>query len=81
MALDFNASKTLKLSGTNVQLFFKVFNLLDRDNPVNVFGDTGLADFTLREARNPGAAATWFTQPGLYSEPRRVQVGARISIN
>ena len=81
LALDFNASKTLKLSGTNVQLFFKVFNLLDRDNPVNVFGDTGLADFTLREARNPGAAATWFTQPGLYSEPRRVQVGARISIN
>ncbi len=78
-SVDFTASKNLRISNLDVQLFLRIFNLLDLDNPVNVFGDTGLADFTLREGRSTGADPTWFKQPHLFSEPRRIQVGTRIN--
>ena len=34
-----------------IQLYAKVFNLLDSGNPNNVYTDTGEAGFTLQETR------------------------------
>jgi len=52
-----------------------MFNILDSKNPVNVFGDTGEADFTFN-SRALQADQTFFVRPDFFSEPRRIQVGA-----
>lgn len=78
--LDFNVFKNIKYAGMNFQLFLKVFNLLDSDNPVNIFTDTGQVDYTLYMLTRPDDAdEDWFDIPSFYSEPRRIQVGTKIS--
>jgi len=60
----------------------KVFNLFDADNPVNVFGDTGRPDYSLFLLRHAEQADdTFYDVPVFYSEPRRIQIGTRISFN
>lgn len=77
--VDFNLYKNFKIDRFNLQVFMKIFNLLDAENPVVVYGDTGRPDYTLLLlAQAAQADPTWFDNPSFYSEPRRVQVGARI---
>jgi outer membrane receptor protein involved in Fe transport len=80
---DFTLSKNLKVS-----LFGRVFNLLDRLNQVNVFDDTGKADFTTDRNRTILTVGTrtpvnlvdeFYTNPTYYSEPRRIEVGTTIT--
>jgi outer membrane receptor protein involved in Fe transport len=92
-SVDMLAQKELEISGLNLVVFLKVFNLLDRLNEVNVFDDTGRATYTLAIARGEGAAvdqhiglvdgvhpmSEYFTNPGNYSDPREVLVG--VSLN
>ncbi len=74
--VDLRAYKTFKYGIFNLQVFARIFNLFDAKNPTNVYGDTGLADFTFQE-RNPHDA-TWFTNPSFYSPPRSIQIGLRL---
>ncbi len=80
---DFALTKNLKVS-----LFGRVLNLFDRLNQVNVFDDTGKADYTTdrdRTIRTIGPATPvnsvdeWYTDPTRYSEPRRIEVGTTIT--
>jgi len=80
---DFNLTKNL-----NVSLFGRVLNLFDRLNQVNVFDDTGKADFTTdrdRVIRTIGprtevnSVDEFFTNPTNYSEPRRIELGTTIT--
>jgi outer membrane receptor protein involved in Fe transport len=81
---DFSLAKNLKIS-----VFGRVFNLLDRLNQVNVFDDTGQADFTTDRNRailtnqNPQTPVNlideFYTNPTHYSEPRRIEVGTTIT--
>ncbi len=73
--LDFTAFKNFNFSSYRVKLFAKLFNIFDAKNPVNVFGDTGEADFTFN-SRSLQADQTFFVRPDFFSEPRRIQVGA-----
>jgi len=78
--VDFNIYKNFVYSNFNIQVFMKIFNLFDNENPVVVYGDTGRPDYTLLLlAQAAQADATWFDNPGYYSEPRRIQIGTRIS--
>ena len=77
--VDFTAYKNLKLGPTNFQLFVRIFNLLDTKNPVNIFGDTGDADYTLQMTQAFMADPGWFVRPEFYSRPRRVQIGTKIN--
>lgn len=79
---DFTLTKTAKLS-----LFARVFNLFDTLNQVNVFDDTGKADFTTDRNRTistigPSTAVNlvdeWYTNPTNFSEPRRIEVGTTL---
>jgi hypothetical protein len=66
--------------------FVRVFNLLDTENEVNVFDDTGRAGFTtdyqlaLRQNTSQlvNSIDEWFRRPGNYSEPRRVEFGLNL---
>ncbi len=78
--VDFNIYKNFTLRNLNVQLFMKIFNLFDAENPIVVYGDTGRPDYTLLLLSQAAQAdPTWFDNPSFYSEPRRVQIGTRIS--
>ncbi len=80
--VDMQIHKDFSLSSNlNVQLFLKVFNLLDAKNPVVVFGDTGKPDYTLQQATVTNADPGWFVSPNYYSMPRSIYLGTKISFN
>jgi hypothetical protein len=80
---DIMLAKSLKLT-----LFARVFNLFDTLNQVDVFDDTGKADFTTDRNQTiktigPRTAVNsvdeFYTNPNKFSEPRRIEVGSTIS--
>lgn len=73
--------KNFNFSILNLQLFVKVFNLLDAKNPITVFGDTGKPDYTLQEQTVTDHDESWFIFPNFYSQPRSIYLGTKISIN
>ncbi len=78
--VDFNAYKNFSFNRFEFQLFLKIFNMFDADNPTGVFGDTGRPDYSLFQLTQAEQADdTWFVHPEFYSEPRRIQIGTRIS--
>ncbi|HLP16098.1 MAG TPA: TonB-dependent receptor, partial [Bacteroidota bacterium] len=77
---DVEAFKNFSFSGVDVQLFVRAFNVFDRKNPINVFGDTGLADYTLQQVEISGYDKGWFDLPTNFSEPRSVYLGTKISL-
>jgi outer membrane receptor protein involved in Fe transport len=79
--IDLELFKIFHLNIVDVQLFLKVFNLLDSKNPVIVFTDTGKPDYTLQEDTVTDRDEFWFVYPNYYSPPRRIYLGTRISIN
>ena len=83
--VDLKANKTFRLLGLSLTGYLKVFNLFDNRTVVNVFGDTGEADFTT-EAQNlgtdpnrPNTIAEYLRYPDHYAAPRLVQTGVEIS--
>jgi len=72
--------------GLRVSMFARVNNLFDIKNQLNVYNDSGTADFTISEYNfahdsNPdiiNSINEYFRNPTYYSEPRRVEVGASI---
>jgi outer membrane receptor for ferrienterochelin and colicin len=75
--VDLKAYKDFKLNFMKIQVYARVLNLFDAKNPIIVYGDTGLADFTF-DTRNPHDE-TWFVDPSFYSQPRNFQFGIRFS--
>lgn len=78
--LNFEIHKNFEFSSVNMQIFLKVFNLLDARNPLNVFGDTGKPDYTLDEQQVRGYDEDWFVYPDYYSDPRSIYLGTKISL-
>jgi hypothetical protein len=76
--LDLNAYRTFDFGKYHIRFFGKVFNLLDSKNPTDVFGDTGLADFSLAELLGGPISPGYFVRPDFYSEPREVQLGMSV---
>lgn len=79
--IDLELFKNLDLNILDLQIFVKVFNLLDAKNPITVFGDTGKPDYTLQEQTITEHDASWFIYPTFYSQPRSIYLGTKISIN
>ncbi len=79
--LDLELYKNFDLSVVDMQLFVKVFNLLDGKNPLTVFGDTGKPDYTLQEETTTDHDESWFVYPNFYSPPRSIYLGTKISIS
>lgn len=83
--LDLKLHKTFPVFGLNITSFLRVFNLLDNRTVVNVFGDTGKADYTT-ETRNigydvnrPNSVQEYTRYPWNYAEPRNIQFGFEFS--
>ncbi|MDZ7625176.1 MAG: TonB-dependent receptor [Ignavibacteriaceae bacterium] len=84
-ALDLKIDKTINFSGFNLNIFLRVFNLLDNKNPIRVFGDTGQPDFTTEiqnigeNSQRPNTPEEYVKYPDHYGEPRNVQFGFEFS--
>lgn len=84
--IDLKAQKSMVISKFNITLFARVFNLFDVKNEVNVYTDSGTANFTLEEYLRqqqdlPALVNTlseYYRIPYYYSEPRRVELGFSI---
>jgi hypothetical protein len=83
--LDFKIDKTFLLGGVDLNLFLRVFNILDNENAVRVFGDTGQPNFTTEtqtvgeNSQRPNTVDEYVKYPDHYGEPRNVQFGLEIS--
>lgn len=84
-SIDLNIHKNFTLFGLEVTSFLRVFNLLDSKVVVNVFGDTGKADYTTEgknigyDANRPNSVAEYLKYPWNYGEPRKIDFGFEFS--
>ncbi len=85
--LDLRAYKDFQIGDFYLSVFLKVFNLLDLDNARGVYGDTGDPYFTFGKYEAQKIKPTLYynslddlyTNPGYFSEPRRVEVGVTVN--
>lgn len=82
--IDLRAYKDFLIGTMRLSIFTRVYNLFDIRNEVDVYTDTGTADYSLEEYQrrqqgNPpvvNSFTEYYRNPTYYSEPRRVEVGA-----
>jgi len=89
--VDLRAYKDFMFDPIRLSIFARVYNLFDIKNQNSVYNDSGTADFTLdeflRRQQNLNISSygnkipsldEYYRNPGMYSEPRRIEVGATI---
>jgi len=81
--IDLRAYKDIPIGESYFSVFIRVMNLLDWENPTNVYTDTGDSYYTISstEAARIKPAMYYntldekFTDPTFFSQPRRVEIG------
>jgi hypothetical protein len=82
--LDLRLYKDFPIGASTISVFMKVFNLLDLDNPRDVYTNSGDPKFSFDEldaekiklpTYNGISLDDYYTRPDYYSEPRRVEMG------
>ena len=81
--VDVYANKSFRIGRFEYAVFLKIYNLTDRLNEVEVFGDTGRAGYTLAiyesgQPRGINTVEEFFTRPDFYSPPRQMQIGMSV---
>jgi hypothetical protein len=84
--VDLNAYKDFQFNVMRISLWTRIINLLDIRNQINVYTDSGRADYTVdlinaRRANPPELINTleeYYNNPTFYSEPRRIEVGISV---
>lgn len=82
--VDLRGYYDVMISDYKISFFVRVFNLFDIANELNVYGDSGTANFTLdeylrRQQNLPelvNSLDEFYRNPTFYSEPRRIELGA-----
>jgi hypothetical protein len=85
--IDAKINKDFSIGNYNISLFVRIFNLLDQKNPRTVYTNSGdpLFTFDLLDAENINPRLYYntldqlYTNPGYFSEPRRIEIGTSIS--
>ncbi|MGE5858918.1 MAG: TonB-dependent receptor [Ignavibacteria bacterium] len=86
--IDLRAYKDIPFGNTVLSFFVKIYNLLDLDNPLYVNPDSGdpFFSFAQYEAEkinvplyNVSSLDEYYINPALFSQPRRVEIGASIN--
>lgn len=87
--IDLKAHKDFYLGKHRFTVFTRIYNIFDIKNELNVYRDSGTADFTLeeylRKLQNlPAVVNTideYYRIPTFYSEPRRIELGCSLYFN
>jgi len=78
---DLRISRTIELWKSKFNIFFKIYNLFDRRNEIDVYLDTGRSGYSLVSHYTGERRATvntldeWLQRPDFYSEPRKLLIG------
>lgn len=75
--LDLNAYKDFQVSGTKIQIFLNIYNILDLEVINSIYPSSGSPDGPLIEPINYDSG--YFIDPSRYDEPRRFQLGIQFS--
>lgn len=85
MNLDLHVSRAFSLGSFELEAICDVTNLLDIRNASYVYSDTGLPDYTLQDYQSYNRfleisnTDEFFRSPGMYSAPRSISLGVRVS--
>ena len=88
--IDLRAYKDFMLGNNKLSIFLRVYNLLDTENMLNVYNDSGVANYTIAEYLaltngNPthlvNSVQDYYNNPSYYSEPRRIEFGMSFYFN
>ncbi len=80
LTVDLHSYRNIYIGKWRLNLFMRVYNLFDRKNELEVYSDTGRANYTL-SALHAGTIfgvntlQEYLTRPDFYSEPRQVLIG------
>ncbi len=85
VSVDLYVTKYFDFFGNPINVFAKIYNVLDTKNELNVFTDSGRAGYSVQagfEGRPRGinSIAEYYTRPDFYSAPRQVILGLGISL-
>lgn len=85
MNFDLHLSKSFDLGSIRLRALLDVTNIFDTRNARYVYNDTGLPNFTLQDylSRNRlvevSNSTEYYRNPGMYSTPRSITLGLRVS--
>ncbi|MEK7819038.1 MAG: TonB-dependent receptor [Bacteroidota bacterium] len=88
MNFDLNLYKNYSLMSHNFSTYIKIFNLFDRRNEVDIYGQTGRSTASIRslgaepltlDLSRINKIEDYINRADFYSEPREVQIGFEIS--
>ncbi len=82
-SIDMYATKYLSFEEYSISLFAKIYNLFDTENELNVFTDTGRANYSVQSGfsgrpRGINSIGEYYTRPDFYSAPRQIVVGVEL---
>jgi hypothetical protein len=82
---DLKADKFFNLFGVDFQAYLIVFNVFDTRNETGVYSSTGRAtsDLNVKYAGEINGLNTidqYIKNPGMYSTPRQIRLGLRLSL-
>ncbi|MBP7460556.1 MAG: TonB-dependent receptor [Candidatus Delongbacteria bacterium] len=84
LSIDLYMFHTIRVAKLGFQLYLKVYNLLDRKNPVTVYSDTGDPEFTLEDKNVSGdiqynnPIEEYLIRPDFFQAPRKITCGLKI---
>jgi outer membrane receptor protein involved in Fe transport len=83
--VDLYATKSINIGRIPLSLFVKIYNLFDRRNELQVFSDSGRANYSIEQQyssppRGVNSIAEYYTRPDYYSAPRQVILGLSLRI-
>ena len=87
--IDLRAYKDITMGNYRLSVFVRVYNLLDALNQLNVYNDSGTADFTeekyVQDQQHLPAIVNsvdqYYTDPSYYQEPRKFEIGISVFFN
>ncbi len=89
LRIDLKLSKQVHFSSLQGKIYINIYNVLDRRNQINVYGDTGRSNETIEQTRaeiispfeplRPNTLGEYFNRPDWYDEPREIQFGFQIA--
>ncbi|MEK9137162.1 MAG: hypothetical protein AAB393_08565, partial [Bacteroidota bacterium] len=85
--IDLRLFKNITIEPLTFSFFIKVFNLFDRRNEIDTYGETGRATATPAQLGLAGIGGAgrlntieaYLVRPDFYSEPREIQIGFEIN--
>ena len=85
VTVDLQCDRNFRIAGQLFNVYMKVYNLFDTKNEIDVYRDTGRAEYSLipqytPQYQGPNTLNEYLVNPTYYSEPRRIVLGINYNL-